>query len=178
MLRGGRAEDLSMPAIATSQKERGALPRVERSPMQRRDFVRHRACLKARILIQDGTTMDCMVRNMSLSGARLEVSQNFILPTEFELEIPQRGSVLLCAPIWRKDDAVGVKFLDSKGPIRRAPTADFVKKIRRENDQLREEIGCLSAQIRELTSRFSQGHGRASQERQGLSVASPLALHR
>jgi hypothetical protein len=85
--------------------------------------------------------MDCMVRNMSLSGARLEVSQNFILPTEFELEIPQRGSVLLCALIWRKDDAVGVKFLDSKGPIRRAPTA-------------------------------------ASQERQGLSVAPPLALHR
>ena len=89
---------------------------------------------------------------MSLSGARLEVSQNFILPTEFELEIPQRGSVLLCALIWRKDDAVGVKFLDSKGPIRRAPTADFMKKIRRENARLREEIARLTAQFQELTS--------------------------
>ena len=154
MLRGreGRAEDLSMPAIARSQKECGALPRVESSPTQRRDSVRHRAFLKARILIQDRTTIDCIVRNMSLSGARLEVSQNFILPTEFELEIPQRGSVLLCALIWRKDDAVGVKFLDSKGPIRRAPTADFMKKIRRENAQLREEIARLTAQFQELTS--------------------------
>ena len=53
MLRGreGRAEDLSMPAIARSQKECGALPRVESSPTQRRDSVRHRAFLKARILI-------------------------------------------------------------------------------------------------------------------------------
>jgi PilZ domain len=139
-----------MPAIATSQKERGALPRVESSPLQRRDSVRHRAFLKARILIQDRTTMDCMVRNMSLSGARLEVSQNFILPAEFELEIPQRGSVLLCALKWRKDDAVGVKFLDSKGPIRRAPSANFMKKIRRENAQLREAIGRLSAHIQAL----------------------------
>ena len=154
MLRGreGRAEELSMPAIARSQKECGALPRVESSPTQRRDSVRHRAFLKARILNQNRTTIDCIVRNMSLSGARLEVSQNFILPTEFELEIPQRGSVLLCALIWRKDDAVGVKFLDSKGPIRRAPTADSMKKIRRENAQLREEITRLTAQFQELTS--------------------------
>ena len=72
--------------------------------------------------------MDCMVRNMSLSGARLEVKSELLLPTEFELEIPQRGNLLwalkrgstfLCALIWRKDNAVGVKFLDSKGPIRR-----------------------------------------------------------
>jgi hypothetical protein len=151
LLGPGRAEDLlSVPAIATSQKGRGVLPQVESSRLQRRDSVRHRDFLKARILIQDRTTMDCMVRNMSLSGARLEVSQNFILPTEFELEIPQRGSVLLCALIRRKDDAVGVKFLDSKGPIRRAPSANFMKKIRRENAQLREAIGRLSAQIQTL----------------------------
>jgi hypothetical protein len=150
-----------MPAVATSQKECGALPRVESPPVQRRDSVRRRAFLKARIRISMWTTVDCMVRNLSLSGARLEVSQNFILPTEFELEIPQRrsvllsalkrGSVLLCALIWRKDDAVGVKFLDREGPIRRAPiAAEFMKKVRRENAQLRKEIGRLSAQIQEL----------------------------
>ena len=116
--------------------------------MQRRDSVRRRAFLKARIRISMWTTVDCMVRNLSLSGARLEVSQNFILPPEFELEIPQRGSVLLCALKWRKDDAVGVKFLDREGPIRRAPiAAEFMKKVRRENAQLRKEIGRLSAQI-------------------------------
>jgi hypothetical protein len=96
--------------------------------MERRDSVRYRAFLKARILIRGWTTMDCMVRNMSLSGARLEVKSELLLPTEFELEFPQRGSLfwalkrgstLLCALVWRKDEAVGVKFLHSNGPIRR-----------------------------------------------------------
>ena len=52
-----------MPAIATSEKERGnpfgsrapsvvsAGPQVARSPIQKRDAVRHRAFLKARIRI-------------------------------------------------------------------------------------------------------------------------------
>jgi hypothetical protein len=157
MLRGtvGRAEDFSMSAIATSQKERGALRRVERFPMQRRDSVRYRAFLKARILIQDWTKMDCMVRNMSLSGARLEASQNFILPTEFELEFPQRrsallcalkhGSVLLCVLIWRKDEAVGVKFLNSVGP----PTS--AAELRSENARLRQENARLKLRVEELT---------------------------
>ena len=122
--------------------------------------------------------MDCMVRNMSMSGARLEVSQNFILPTEFELEIPQRGSVFLCALIWRKDDAVGVKFLDSKGPIRRAPTADFMKKFDVKTPNSAKKSVASRRKFGSLPARFSQAHGRASQERQGLSVAPPLALHR
>jgi hypothetical protein len=152
-----------MPAIATFEKERGnpfgsrapsvvsAGPQVASSPIQKRDAVRQRAFLKARIRIQSRTTVDCMVRNLSLSGARLEVGPTFTLPTEFELEIPQRGAVLQCALKWRKDDAVGVKFLNSEGPIRRAPTAE-VKKIRRENAQLRRGIARLTSLVQELTS--------------------------
>ena len=151
-----------MPAIATSEKERGnpfgsrapsivsAGPQVASSPIQKRDAIRQRAFLKARIRIQSWTMVDCMVRNLSLSGARLEVSSTFTLPTEFELEIPQRGAVLQCVLKWRRGDAVGLKFLNSEGPIRRSPTAE-VKKIRRENAQLRREIARLASLVQELT---------------------------
>jgi hypothetical protein len=78
--------------------------------MQERDSVRSRALLKAHILIQNLPSMECVVRNISLSGARLEVDKTFALPIEFELEIPQLGVVLWCEPKWRRDDTVGVNM--------------------------------------------------------------------
>jgi hypothetical protein len=42
--------------------------------MQERDAVRSRAFLEARIRLQNRTmSVDCVVRNISLSGAKLEV---------------------------------------------------------------------------------------------------------
>ena len=70
--------------------------------MQERDSVRSRAFLKAHILIQNLPSMECVVRNISLSGARLEVDKTFALPIEFELEIPQLGVVLWCELKWRR----------------------------------------------------------------------------
>jgi PilZ domain len=80
--------------------------------MQERDSVRSRAFLKAHILIQNLPSMECVVRNISLSGARLEVDKTFALPIEFELEIPQLGVVLWCELKWRRDDTdtVGVNM--------------------------------------------------------------------
>ena len=92
--------------------------------------------------------MDCVVRNISMRGARLEVDQTFALPTEFELEIPQRGAVLLCELKWRNGDKVGVKFLDRQGP--HAPTIEEMEELRRENARLRRKIDLLTARVQEL----------------------------
>ena len=84
---------------------------------------------------------------MSLSGARLEVSQTSTLPAEFELDILQRGALIQCALKWRKDEGVGVKFLDTVDP---ASSAGVVAELRHENARLREEIARLKARVQEL----------------------------
>jgi hypothetical protein len=141
-------------AAETMSDEQLALPRsvpLYAGAMQKRDAIRSRAFLEAHIRLQNRTmSMDCVVRNISLSGARLEVDPTFALPPEFELEIPHRGAVVQCALKWRKDNAVGVKFLNSVGPPMSA--AEVVEELRRENARLREEIARLKARIQELTS--------------------------
>jgi PilZ domain len=80
--------------------------------MQERDSIRSKALLEAYIRYQNRTrSMGCVVRNISLSGARLEVDPTVVLPNEFELDIPHRGAMVQCALKWRKDGAAGVKFL-------------------------------------------------------------------
>ena len=105
--------------------------------------------------------MDCAVRNISLSGARLGVDPTFALPIEFELEIPRRGAVLLCALKWRRDDTVGVKFLDREDLMPGAPTAAAMEELRRENVQLRQDNARLKGSFNPAHPR----HGPASQER-------------
>ena len=112
-----------------------------------RDSIRSKTFLKAYIRFQN-RTMDCVVRNMSLSGAKLEVSQTSTVPTEFELDILQRGALIQCALKWRKDEGVGVKFLDTIDP---APGAGVLAELRHKNARLREEIARLKARVQELT---------------------------
>lgn len=123
--------------------------------LHERDSPRSRAFLKAHIRYQNKSlTVECIVRNLSLTGARLEVAQDVGLPTEFDLEIPQRGAVMQCAVKWREDDAVGVKFLNSTMPMdaRHAPDAELIEGLRHENARLRDEIARLKLRIQELTS--------------------------
>jgi hypothetical protein len=114
---------------------------------------RSKAFLKANIRFQNrNVTMDCVVRNISLSGAKIEIGQAYALPTEFELEIPQRGAVFQCILKWRKEDAAGVKFKDSETPETQA-AAQLIRTIdelEQENARLRQEVARLSKRLREI----------------------------
>jgi hypothetical protein len=79
-----------------------------------RASIRPKAFLKATIRFPGrNTTMDCLVRNISPGGARLDVGHAVALPAEFELEIPQRGLTLQCALKWRNACAAGVSFKEN-----------------------------------------------------------------
>jgi hypothetical protein len=52
----------------------------------------------------------CTVRDISISGAGLEVSNPRSLPATFTLVVPEDGLRLFCSVVRRKDFRVGVKF--------------------------------------------------------------------
>lgn len=72
---------------------------------------RSRTFLKGRIIFNNGSSsMDCLVRDMSMSGARLALSQSAVLPEAFDLYIPQKEKTYRSSLRWRRSDGIGVTF--------------------------------------------------------------------
>jgi hypothetical protein len=57
-----------------------------------------------------GSTMDCVVRNISEGGACVEFEQTAQLPQEMRLTIARKGRSFLARMIWRQADRVGLAF--------------------------------------------------------------------
>jgi len=76
--------------------------------MERRASRRHRV-LKAGSIEFDGKTVDCMLRNISRTGAALSVTSG-IIPHEFTLKIVASGIRRNCRVVWRKQTLIGLAF--------------------------------------------------------------------
>jgi hypothetical protein len=79
--------------------------------VETRIATRHRVQKAAKIKF-GGVTIDCTIRNLSTTGALLEVSSPVPvrIPAEFNLVIPGDGLRLPCAVVWRTEYRMGVHF--------------------------------------------------------------------
>src|SRR4051794_3450993 len=76
-----------------------------------RNSPRQRSLMGASLSFHNGrSTVDCLVRNISESGARLSVSPAVSLPQTIELLIPQKGTTRAARVVWRSESEVGVAF--------------------------------------------------------------------
>jgi PilZ domain len=78
---------------------------------QKRVALRQRV-LKAGTIEFSGGTIDCTVRNVSETGAALEVASPVGIPSEFNLLISGSRSSRRCQLMWRKENRIGVVFKD------------------------------------------------------------------
>jgi hypothetical protein len=92
---------------------------------------------------EHGGSRDCLVRNISENGARLEFSESVRLPKEpLRLTIARKGRSFLARIIWFRDNFVGVAF---SSPYE-LPGSDLAKRLRRSEKKKRE----LQRRIKEL----------------------------
>ncbi|KAB1071774.1 PilZ domain-containing protein [Methylobacterium planeticum] len=83
---------------------------------EHRKETRQRVFLKGRIMFNHGaSSMDCLVRDLSTSGARLALTETATLPEAFDLLIPQKDRTYRSMLRWRRDDAVGITFAEAAG---------------------------------------------------------------
>ena len=76
---------------------------------ERRIASRQRTLKAGTIILNEGfSTIDCLVRNLSESGARLEVEHPLTLPDRFELTLD--GHSKACAVVWKSVRHVGIRF--------------------------------------------------------------------
>ena len=57
-----------------------------------------------------GSAIDCLVRNLSTTGAALEVSSQTGIPERFMLVVPGDGLHLPCRTMWCNEHRIGVAF--------------------------------------------------------------------
>jgi hypothetical protein len=71
---------------------------------------RHRISKAARIEFTGGRPIHCVVRDLSLTGAKIQVPSQVGVPKCFVLVIPEDGLRLPVRIAWRKDFHIGVAF--------------------------------------------------------------------
>jgi hypothetical protein len=82
----------------------------ERVMDDRRRAQRHKTLKAARIVIDPNTSaLDCIVRNLSTTGALLLVS-SLAVPDRFDLLFAANRARHQCRVVWRAMDRVGVEF--------------------------------------------------------------------
>ena len=57
-----------------------------------------------------GSTIDCLICNMSISGAALEVSNPLEIAERFDLFFKADGTHIPCHVVWRQEERIGVAF--------------------------------------------------------------------
>ena len=57
-----------------------------------------------------GDRIACTVRDLSITGAALEISDPTVIPAKFTLVVPENGLKLPCRVVRRTDFRIGVAF--------------------------------------------------------------------
>jgi hypothetical protein len=76
---------------------------------EQRSALRHRV-FKTGSIEFDGTAVDCLVRNLSIVGAGLDVNCPIVIPHYFTLKIPTSNIHQRCRVVWRKQKRIGLVF--------------------------------------------------------------------
>jgi hypothetical protein len=91
-----------------------------------------------------GSTMDCVVRNISDQGACIEFGSVAKLPDDIRLAITRKGRAYLARMIWQRANKVGLAFRTLTGLD--APVSDLDERLRKSQQKKQQ----LQRRINEL----------------------------
>jgi hypothetical protein len=76
-----------------------------------RSIFRYRTQRPAKIFLKDGSAIECLVRDLSTQGARLEVADNAKVPDDgFLLVIKGSSERFRCQRVWQIGTIIGVQY--------------------------------------------------------------------
>jgi hypothetical protein len=65
---------------------------------------------KPALIEHGGDKTKCTVRDLSITGASLEISDSTVIPLKFTLIVPEDGLKLICRVVRRSEFRIGVAF--------------------------------------------------------------------
>lgn len=110
-------DDISVASRHAEQwaRQQPSHPEEPPKPEELQRLANNRAALRQRMLKAasiefSGSTIECVIRNFSETGAALEVASPAGIPAEFNLVMPGNTAKRSCRVIWVKDKRIGVTF--------------------------------------------------------------------
>lgn len=77
---------------------------------ERRRERRLRVLKQAKVMLTEWVSVNCVVRDISPGGARLEFNGPIYLPHAFQLQIPSAELNIPAAPAWQSRGEAGIRF--------------------------------------------------------------------
>jgi two-component system chemotaxis response regulator CheY len=92
--------------------------KIETELKNRRRHVRHRVVKGGQLAYGKGAhAVDCVIRDLSESGARIQVANAQDIPAEFVLSFDDGGTSRPCVARWRRSHDLGVEFTNADGGL-------------------------------------------------------------
>jgi hypothetical protein len=79
--------------------------------IERRRERRQKVLKQGKVVLTESVSIDCVVRDLSPSGARIEFEAPLYLPSEFRLHIVSADLTIPAAPAWQKQREAGIRFV-------------------------------------------------------------------
>jgi len=89
----------------------------------KRNAQRLRVLKGAKIVsLNQWTLVDCVVRDMSETGARIVCGDQMAVRSEFRFYLPADNTIRNARVVWRREDLIGIEFTSPKerAPVRKA----------------------------------------------------------
>jgi hypothetical protein len=120
----------------------------------KRSAARWPTCLKGQVRSRDGRVINCLVRDFSDSGARIEISGSANLPHTFELFFPLRQTTFQAQVRWRGETEIGLTFENPSGvptdPVQ-AKLVQRVLELEAENAELRTRVAEMLSNLEHIS---------------------------
>ncbi len=134
---------------------------------ERRLISRKRSLLQGRIFYNNRrSSVDCLIRDISDTGAKLKFSESVGVPETMELYIPNKEEIRRARVQWRAGGEMGVVFVDEMQAPPIAPeaaTGDVaVRELAARVQRLESEIVGLRRIVNELRAENRKSHGEVA----------------
>jgi PilZ domain len=83
---------------------------MHHNTIEKRTVTRQRVLKRGTLAFYSGGGIDCMVRNISSNGARVDLATPVGLPRSFTLVIAADKFLRRCHAVWKNEKHIGVAF--------------------------------------------------------------------
>ncbi|OYU50402.1 MAG: pilus assembly protein PilZ [Rhizobiales bacterium PAR1] len=112
---------------------------------------RSRSLLHGQIVHSGGASRaDCTIRDLSATGARIQIPQSITIPEHFELVVMERNQNFKAKIVWRHAAEIGVAFDSATKPAPQPSITSHPGEIRVRMLELEVESAKLRAEVTEL----------------------------
>ena len=145
---------------------------------EKRSATRWLCCLKGRVRTADGRVIDCLIRDFSAAGARIELADASTLPSVIDLFFPLKQATYRASVRWQGNNEFGLSFevpeIEAPTDPAQAQLHERLVRLEAENRELRLEAAQLRLQLEHVAA-GAVGYLSASSD---VAMAGQAALTR